>query len=295
MTDFSKTLFHCSTLGFLMADPGGKSPIERLADAKKTLQTAELRYKAIKNKETKGTYDKYQRILKLRRQVDLLEDKKADEVLSDGAKTYLTKVYAWEKYKKWTFPEGKAEKFFAKGVAVEGAAIKMLSELDGKEYKKNETKIRNQFVVGIPDIYEGRLITEAEYIIDAKSSWDIGTFFANLCADLKEVYWWQMQGYFFLTGAQRGEVSYCLLSTPEHIIRPELERIKVLKPDYTDKDILWNFNFDSIPMDERRIKFEVERDDEAIERIKKRVVRCREFLAEIEQMHTAQVPAMNGL
>ena len=46
-----------------------------------------------------------------------------------------------------------------------------------------------------------------------------------------------------------------------------------------------NMTFDDMPIEDRRIKFIVEKDDDEFERVYKRVKLCREYLTEIENLH----------
>jgi hypothetical protein len=132
------------------------------------------------------------------------------------------------------------------------------------------------------------------YIYDAKTSWDIETFFDNLDKDLNPLYWWQMQGYMALTNCKKTEVSYCLVNTPETLLEGEkyalLKRFDVIsEEDPTFKkaydELLNNMTFDDMPIESRRLKFTVERDEEAIQRIYKRIKQCREYLFRLQELH----------
>ena len=132
------------------------------------------------------------------------------------------------------------------------------------------------------------------YIYDAKTSWDVETFFDNLDKDLNPLYWWQIQGYMALTGCDFSEVSYCLVNTPEVLLEGEkyalLKRFDVVsEEDPTFKkaysELLNNMTFDDMPIEARRLKFTVERDEEAIQRIYKRIKKCREYIFRLQEQH----------
>jgi hypothetical protein len=55
------------------------------------------------------------------------------------------------------------------------------------------------------------------------------------------------------------------------------------------KELLNNMTFDDMPIQDRRLKFIVERDEDAIQRIYKRVQKCREYMAEIQELHSIGV------
>jgi len=186
----------------------------------------------------------------------------------------------------------KGNKYTNKGKLGEPDSIQLCSFLDDRIYSKNETRFDDEFLTGEPDVIH--FTVEGPYIIDVKTSWDIETFMDVLGKDLSPLYWWQIQGYFALTGAKYGEVSYCLVDTPEVLLNQEKQWLfkrtdaaTELNPEYmaAEKELVNNMTFSDMPPAERRIRFTVERDDEAIEKIYKRVVKCREYLAEIEQMH----------
>jgi hypothetical protein len=215
--------------------------------------------------------------------------------LSQTAKTYLKEVYGEFKYGR---REDFSSKYTEKGNLSEEACITMLSRLDKKLYKKNEERLENAFLTGIPDIFEGELIREAEYIIDNKSSWSLRTFLAVLMEKLDRDYWSQIHGYFDLTGASKGEVSYCLVDCPENILQEEkmwllnrmvsrLQAATEFSPAYMEAaaELERLHRFDDIPIQERRIKFEVVREQTFIDSVHEKVKKARIWLAEFEAFH----------
>lgn len=211
--------------------------------------------------------------------------------LSKTAKSYLKELYIQEK---WGISKDIQNKFTDKGKMVEEDSLTMLALLDKKYYLKNEERLTNDYLTGEPDIFDGDDVRNARYIIDAKSSWDAWTFIGKLGEPIDKDYWWQLQGYFALTNANEGEVSYCLISTPQQIIEDEKKRLfykmNVATEENADYeaacDELENaMTFDHIPLHLRRIRFPVKRDDLAIQSIYDKVEKCRVYLQEIEKMH----------
>ena len=279
MTDFSKTQFYCSRIGQIMTDPPGKTPLQNWQDACKLLGEEMEKYSAMPDKNMKSAQNKWAKIEQVRAKIQELELTKDNELLSDGCKSYLTNLYGWNKYKKWSAATGEGNNSGKKGVMVEDDSILLINQLDGKSYKKNTELMKNDFLIGIPDV-----ITD-DYVIDVKSSWNMDTFIVGLTKELPDKYFWQIQGYMSLTGASKGEISYCLISTPEALILNEIEKSKANGKEWTAEEIRTNLTFDDIPIEERRIKIVVERDDDAIARFQKRMVACREYLAEVEGLH----------
>jgi hypothetical protein len=279
MTDFSTTQFYCSLLYNLMTDGNKKTPFEHWQDACDLLVEEEAKYEAMPKKELKPAIAKAQKIEGLKLKIAELALTKYDESLSDGCKTQLLNLYGWLKYKKWTAPEATGWNRGIKGIIVENLSIEMVNKLDGTNYLKNEEKFTNDFLIGFPDVID----LEKGVVIDVKSSWNMDSFLNNLDKELSRNYWWQMQGYMALLNLQKAEVNFCLVTTPEHIILSEIEKRAGEK--YSAEEIRQNLTFDDIPERERRLRFMVDRDDEAVEKLYRKIKSCREYLSEIEQLH----------
>lgn len=279
MTDFSTTQFYCSLLGNLMTEVGGKSPLDHWQDACDLLAEEEAKYAAILKKESKSAQNKQQKIEAVKMKVAELALIKDDDVLSEGCKNKLLGLYGWIKYGKWIVRENTGWNRGVKGVSVEDLSIEMINSLDGTNYSKNEERLTNEYLIGCPDIIDN----ENKIVIDVKSSWNMESFLYNIDKELPRNYYWQMQGYMAILELQKAEVHFCLVTTPEHIIQTEIE--KRVGEKYSAEEIRANLTFDNIPEQERRLRFVVERDDEAIEKLYKRLRKCREYLSTIEQLH----------
>lgn len=291
--DFSNALMHCSTIAYFMTPGREKTPKQQWEEACNTLNEQKTKLDALDDRK-KGMANGLKLIEKVERlsiKVADLEKTKDDEPLSQTAKSYLKKYYAYLRYNKWSANLEKGNKYTNKGKLGEKDSIQLLSFLDDRFLCKNTERIANDFLTGEPDvIFSGVEL----YLYDAKTSWDIETFSENLGKDLNPLYWWQMQGYMALTGAKLGEVSYCLVNTPSVILEQEkynlarrMDCVTTENPEYKEAEgeLINNMTFDDIPPAERRLKFIVERDDEAIARIYNKIPQCREYLAEIQDLH----------
>jgi hypothetical protein len=279
-----------------------KTPKQKYLDAMTELSSQEEEYTRLYTgrEHLKMALKKSEKIAKMKIDLVELDLRQNDEVLSDGCKSYLATVYAYEKYKKWSTTKDKGNKFTNKGLMVEGDSIVMLSKLDGNIYEKNESVIENDYIKGTPDIIYG----DDRYVIDVKSSWDIESFLSNLSSGLPNEYWWQLQGYLHLCDSKIGEVSFCLVNTPEILLNDEKYRLfrkmdcaTELNQAYLEacEELVNNMTFDDIPESERRIRFIVERDDDEFKRVYKRVKLCRECLSEIENLHINGENSQNSL
>jgi hypothetical protein len=211
--------------------------------------------------------------------------------LSKTAKTHLKKVYAREKYDR---EQDVVTKQMQKGIEVEEESITLLSRVQKKMLKKNDTRLSNDFITGLPDIFDGDSIHQSESITDIKSSYDLFSFLANIGEPLDRDYYYQLQGYMALSGAQVAYIAYCLVNTPSHIIQGEKYRllksmdvISEESPEFIKEalKIEKSLTFDDIPKEERVLIFRVDRDEEVINKIYQKVQKAREYLADLEQVH----------
>jgi hypothetical protein len=297
MTDFSKTLIRASSVYGIMAGEGSwKTPEEKLQEARDNIVALEAKFESLKSKETKTALATLAKIEEAKNALPELELLKQAEPppLTEGCKALLARLYAAEKYGKWSLFKDRGNKYTSKGKDAEADSIALVSALDRRAYVKNDVRIDNDYVSGVPDIIVGDSYDSIRYVIDVKTPYDMETFICNLGKPLCLQYQWQMQTYIWLTGAEIGEVSFCLVNSPAHLIRSEeyrlLDRMGVTTeedPDYIEAKIqlVKNLTFDDMPVSDRRIKYIVERDEEAHAKIAKRVEKCREYLVEIEKLH----------
>jgi hypothetical protein len=196
------------------------------------------------------------------------------EILSQTAKTYVEEQVLLAKY---GIVKTFNSRYTDKGNLVEDESIKLASEvLELGFILKNDEHFSNDWVTGTPDV------NTANYVLDVKSSWDATTFPFFATEIPTKDYYYQLQGYMWLTGKQKSLLVYCLVNTTLDMVQDEIRRAhwnaNLLEEslDLID-EVQKRHNFDHIP-DNRRVKvFEVERDDEVIEQIKERVELCREY------------------
>jgi len=280
MTNWNNAFIRCSCIGKIMANGRGSVLTEKQALELERLQLLEKRT------------DKQEETLQL-----LLEKKSAIPSLSDTCKTYLKEVYMYYKYGKESVGGSERSKYTIKGRSVEDESIMLLSRVDGIPYSKNEERFQNQYLTGEPDIIVSSQNGNPEKIIDIKSSWDGASLLSNIGSPLNPLYFYQVQGYMALTGAKEAEVCYVLVNMPQEIINGEKNRIFRTMNPATEENADYkrvinrlenNMTFDEIPLQERLVRFKVERDEELINNIYQRVEQCREWLQEFEKIHTGE-------
>jgi hypothetical protein len=218
----------------------------------------------------------------------MTEPQKKTEILSETTKTHLIDVYVQNKYGRQS---DISNKYIQKGLQVEEDSITLYSRVKKNFFKKNDLHLSNKFIKGTPDLFTGIEIEDAETIIDIKSSWDIYTFFRVHTQPLNKMYHWQLQGYMALTGAKHAKLVYCLVNTPETFILDEERKLfyrlncgTTESETYTQgcEELRKAMTFDDMPMHERVIEIDVERNDDDIKRIYQRVSDCRDYLNLLE-------------
>jgi len=216
----------------------------------------------------------------------MTEPRSKSETISESTKTHLVDVFVSKKYGRNT---DISNRYTNKGLQVEEDSITLFSRMTKTFYKKNESRISNEFICGTPDLYQGDSIENAELIIDIKSSWDIFTFFRSANDSLNKRYYWQLQAYMALTGATKSKLVYCLINTPDAMLQDEKRRlmykmnvISELDKDYNDAcDEIDRLGiYDDIPMSERFFEIEVLRNDIDIEKLYNKVKECRIWMNE---------------
>jgi hypothetical protein len=288
---FDNLLFHCSTLSNIMTDPRGKSNsqlynelFEKTQAQKSKFNSLEMEYYEIENKETQKANAKLEAMIKAgdKRQSMISElerlNKIKDEVLlSDTCKRHLIRIFVKEKYDRIFDIKNK---YYEKGKLLEEDAITVYSRLLGQYHEKNTEVRSNEYIIGEMDFTDPSVIR----INDTKVSWNIFTFFDSAVKELEDMYYWQAQGYMSLWNLKKAKIVKVLLNTPEKLIRKE-ENMLFL--DFIGSEEEWEqakadlrkqLTYDDIPMEERVIEIPVERNDEDIARIPKRVEECRTWL-----------------
>ena len=200
--------------------------------------------------------------------------RKAGEVLSETAKTYVHDLVLEEKY---GIKKEFSSRYTDKGNEVEEIGIALVNEvLNYKFIYKNYEFFENEWVKGTPDV------NTDEVLLDVKCSWDATTFpFFDTDVPNKD-YFFQLQGYMWLTGKQESILAYCLINTPFQMVEDEIRRAHWkfnLIEENTElrKEVESKHIFDHIP-EHKRVKYWfIRRDEAVIEKIKERVELCREY------------------
>lgn len=142
----------------------------------------------------------------------MTEPKSKDEVLSVGAKTHVEDL---AKQFVYSFEKDVSSKEMEKGLIVEQDCIDLLNEVLFTNFVKNTERRTNDWLTGECDIFTGRKIH------DIKAPWSLATFPATVFAGRDKDYEWQLRGYMMLWDVDESEIDYCLVNTPDELIRYE--------------------------------------------------------------------------
>jgi hypothetical protein len=184
-----------------------------------------------------------------------------------------------------------------KGTEQENESIGILNALLGTKYKKYDGgELSNDYITGNPDIYEEYVYTDDDHISSAVLLRDIkssSTVFTHPYYDEENPhieYFYQLQGYMWLTGAKESFLDYILVNTPEWQIQKQIKSkyFELVDRGFDggelataehESELLIRFHntFDDLPL-ERRVKtFTVYRSEKVIERIKQQIELIRNF------------------
>ena len=211
----------------------------------------------------------------------MTEARSKSEYLSETTKTHLMECYIGAVFNR---KKDLTNKFLTKGIEAEESSIDLLSITQKDFYIKNETRFSNDFIQGTPDI----VIEDQSLVIDIKSSFDIYTFAASQKAENK-MYYWQLQGYMWLTGCNKAWLSYCLVNTPDAIIEREISKALYQSgvsenskefQEYAEEMRAFH-RYEDIEKSKRIFIKNYDFDSQAIEKLQERILECRNYLNNI--------------
>ena len=200
------------------------------------------------------------------------------ESLSQTTKTYLQELAVQEVY---NIRKEFSSRYTDKGNEVEELSIALCNDVLNLGFiYKNEEHFSNDWITGTPDVNTN------EILLDVKSSWDATTF-PFFDTELKNKdYFYQLQGYMWLTDKEESLLCYCLIDTPLQIVEDEIRR-EHWKASLIEESldlrafVQAKHTFGHIPKEKRVKTFRIAKDDEVIESIKTRIEECREYYNEL--------------
>lgn len=212
--------------------------------------------------------------------------------ISETTKKEICEIYAYEVYGKSALNGGGTKPLtLTKGILAEDESIKLLSRVDGVEYRKNSRLVANRYLKGVPDIVIGQYRKYITGVKDIKTSFDLPEFLSLVGAPPKRDHVWQMMGYLDILGLESGEICYCLTNMPDSMRQAEEERLKnnYQKMDLEEAEIerrlfaiKSSMIYDEIPDQMRVIRHKVHIDRVKTREIHSRVTLARKWLNELD-------------
>lgn len=210
-------------------------------------------------------------------------------ILSDTCIEYLMVEYAWRTEGMISVNKESMDLVaMKKGKEVEAMSGKLLSLIDGVEYKVHKDRIYNDYLSGEIDFYHGETVMSAERIVDNKASFDYPIFLKKLHTGLENGQREQVQGYCDITGAKEGIIANTLVDTPDEIIEEMKFRLAkkmgcatTESPEMLEEWPTWekSMKFTHIPIHKRAHKIKIEPFTTfEREKLYDRVKVCREWL-----------------
>ena len=254
-----KFKIRCSAIGHIMGKSGGITE----------KQSETLASLLAKDKLTEKQQETVEELIRKR---DTIE-------LSQGAKTYCKD---WLKGQLLDYEKIFRNKYTDKGNIMEDESIDFIADQLGYGFLiKNEVYYQDEYMHGTPDI------VLKDEIIDVKNSWDASTF-PLFDDDYPTEYYWQLQGYMYLTGRYRSKLIFTLTDTPEKLIYNEAKWYSLSQGfDEVDSDIYdmfyKNMTYKNIDPKYKRKVFEIERNQDDIDSIIENVKMCRVYIEELKK------------
>lgn len=195
---------------------------------------------------------------------------KSEGPLSVGAKTYIRSLVAQEIFGvDFEFSSKQTEK----GIQVELESLDMLNRVRGLNLTKNPERRTRDGLTGECDAFD----VARRCGHDIKSSWSLATFPAFVADAHDKLYEWQMRGYMALWDADRWEVNYCIVDTPDDLIGYEPLGLHVVS---------------HIPEHLRVTTWVVERDADLEQKIFEKMAYARIYFAACIQEFDQQHPSL---
>jgi hypothetical protein len=271
----------CSAINMMLSNSQGNAPLTELQV--KEIADLEVRETKTPNQQVKLT------------ELILKRENSKKVILSDTCIGFLMEHYSWVTQGMVSITKEMDIEQFQKGRITEQECLLLLSIVDETIYEKNEERVYNDFLSGIPDVYLGPEIMQATKIFDTKSSWDYPGFLKKINTPVTIANERQIQGYCDITGAGEGYIADCLVNMPQSIVNDYKRRLLYKMDTVTDQDpaylealeVLMNsMHFEKIPRHQRVFKKKVGRfSDFERQKVYDKVKVCRDWLEIFHEMY----------
>ena len=273
-----KILFRASGVGALMVG-GNEISEKQLLEIGELISREEGLAIGKSGKPLSFTATMKEKLEKLEKQRD------APFEFGDTAKKFIEAKWMQDKF---DYREEVVNDVLLKGNMCEQDSIGLVADVLPETVfrSKNTMYYTNDYFKGTPDV----ILDFDEYRIveDVKTTWSVKTFFYK--NKVEDIYFAQGQVYMDLTKCKKFRLHYCLVRTPEELIRNQCKRFFFKygqdedNPHYIAACEQIRMNNDlslkdgtPIPQEDRVRTFEFDYDEDYMKKLKNRVVLAREY------------------
>ena len=203
------------------------------------------------------------------------------ELIGDTAKTFCMDMFLKNEF---NYEEPVLTPAILKGRLFESDAMGVLEKHDGLIRKAYKKRISNDFIIGTPDI----VLKPLDTVEDVKVPMSLKTF---MNAELTKAYYWQGQGYMWLTGMKKFKLRYVLMPDNEEMQRnaymPFYYKLGAQEenPDFKVIEAQIKHNnqiIELLPIEKRIKTFEFDYNPSDIELLKGQIIKAREYYQTIK-------------
>ncbi len=274
--DFSKLRVNCNRLGRLFV-----SNSYCITDK----EEARLQELLLKERLGKLTEKELER-------VDALQEKKDESdphIIGRGAQMYMLFIYCLRKYGKppKLFTAGYIDPSCQNGIVKEPYSIELISRISGIQLYRNKLTLKNDYLTGIIDAWDSPNWEESKLVHEVKTTNNVCRFLLRKRYPLSKTNILQAQAYMALSDKDTCHIHFCLVDFPENVIEEQRQALfRYLCPDgnITERYLEeWDtmegkFRFSNIPDKDRIFTCKVERDNDVIDKIYKKIRDCRSWI-----------------
>lgn len=219
-------------------------------------------------------------------------DESGYHIVNKPTQNYLWFIYLKRKYGNYprilTGHEGNP--YAPNGTLKEPYSIGLIEKVSGIKLFRNKVRQKNDYVHGIIDAFDQPICSESNMVHEIKTTSDRIKFNFKRRYPLEKTNYLQLQGYLSISGNDSGIIHHCLVDYPASVIleQKSLHRNRFINSggSFAEFDEYWDkyeplFRHENVPDKDRVFSCPVDRDEEAIDKIYKKVVDCRTWLTEL--------------
>lgn len=237
---------------------------------------------SVKGTLTEGEYERLEKLQEKQKYSD-------PHTVGIGAQSYLLFLYSLKKYGQPAkiISDSFVEPSASNGILKENYAIKLLEEHCAIKIYRSKARIKNEYLLGIPDAFDDEDWTRSKFVHEIKTTSNRIKFLNKKRYPLTIHNFLQLQGYMALTRKKKAAIHHCLVDFPEVTIEEQRKRLfdYLCTDGYETSRFLeaWSdaekkLRFSEMKPETRIFSCFVDRDERIVNKIYKRVQVCRDWL-----------------